>query len=228
MQLRNNFFSVALGLFLNATAWANITVPAGANFALPPGTGMDLACGNVSVSGSLLLGNSRLTGVKDVSVSSGGTLTAANSSVTMAGNFSGNGTVSAGSSSITMTDGCATTSSQLSGSLQFQNLTLQSSAGKSFVLAANTTLTISGVLTVSGTPGQPISLSASAGARIVLLPGASVVTTNGNITAPVERSSSIVGVPGLGDYGLPLLLLLMGATTYLANRKYQLFREIIK
>lgn len=228
MQVKTRILSFVLALFLNTTVSANIAVPAGASFKLSPGAGVDLACGSVSVSGSLLLDNASLIGVKDFSVNSGGALSANNASFSMAGDFNGNGTVSTGNSSLIITDGCATTSSRLSGSLLIKNLTLQSSSGKNFALAANTTLTVSGVLNLVGTPDRPVSLSASVGARVVLLPGASIATNNGNITAPVERSDSITSVPVMGNFSYVLLVLLMGAITYLTNRKYQIFRDISK
>lgn len=221
-------FAIAT-IWLSSASWASITVPAGSTLSLPAGAGLDLACGDVSVSGSLALGNATLTGIKDFAVNTGGALTASNANLTIAGNFSGSGQVSTGSSSLTVTDGCATTSSQLSGNLVFQNLNLQSGSGKGFSLAPNTTLTITGILRLTGTLGQPVTLGALVGARIVLMPGATVITTNGTVSAAVERSPGpLVAVPVMGGCAMLLLALSMLAGTVWATHKKQLLRESIK
>lgn len=221
-------FTRPIRLFLVSVVWfcspalASIAVPAGSSLSLPSGASIDLACGNVSVSGILGLGNATLTGVKDFSVNTGGFLSATNSSLSIAGNFTGDGPVSAASSSLTVTDGCSANSSQLSGKLQFQNLILQSSVGKPFTLAANTTLTITGTLRLIGTPGQPVILNGLSGARIILMPGSNVVTVDAIISAPIEHGTpTIVAVPTMSSLGLLLMVISLLSSAIFTYRNIQ-------
>ncbi|WP_289241766.1 hypothetical protein [Delftia sp.] len=122
------------------------------------------------------------------------------------------GSLNAGNNTIELRDGRDPGStSQLSGTLVVQNLTIKSSTGRTFVLPVGANITVLGTLTVEGVPGQPVVLQAASGTAVLinLGPGATVVRTNATVPATVQTgagpSVSAAAIPTLNEYGLMLL-----------------------
>jgi hypothetical protein len=96
----------------------------------------------------------------------------------------------------------------------FNNLTLSSSHGATFVIPSGSNITVNGTLTLQGTQRNPISLLASTSqlAVISLGPNAQVVQSNTSLTN-VQIGNAIVAqsIPTLNEYALGLLVLLMSS-----------------
>ena len=90
-----------------------------------------------------------------------------------------NGSLNAGNNTIELRDGCDPgNTSQLSGTLVVQNLTIKSTSGRTFVLPVGANITVLGTLTIEGVPGQPVVLQAASGTAVINRgPGATVNRT---------------------------------------------------
>ena len=157
-------FIAPLCLLVGATAQADINVPAGAWASLGGGS-MDLGCTDLIVSGNYDLGGGTLTGVRHVTVNSGGSLSfGAGGSVALAGNWANSGTITATGGTVSIGDdaGCPApiATSVISGNTTFHNLGITSSAGKLIQFAAGSVQTVEGALTLTGT-GVPLRIEST-------------------------------------------------------------------
>lgn len=108
--------------------------------------------------------------------------------------------------------------SQLSGTMVFQNLTLSSTTGRTFVIPVGSNITVLGTLTLQGAPGQSIQLVSSGGGTAVINLGAgatvsrSFTTVAGNVQ--IGAAQVAASIPTLSEYGIMLLVLILGLATY--------------
>ncbi len=152
-----------------AHAQSSLDVPAGASQTLAGGS-MDMACGDVSVEGTLDLVGGTLTGVRHLRVAAGGQLILGAGSITLAGNWANAGTLSADTGSVNFVDDAAcATQSTVSGNSTFHALTITSANNKLYQFAAGSTQTVQHALTLSGVQIQ--STTANSPATIHLLKG---------------------------------------------------------
>lgn len=152
-------------------ATAQLSVPAGGSFALGGGS-LDLGGTDLDVGGLFSLAGGNLNDAANIAIDSGGGFDGGTGQVTLFGDWSNAGNFVPGGSSVNFVDGGAP--SQIAGSTSFANLSFVSTTGKNYVFAAGSTQTIAGLLTITGTAGQPIQFrSSSAGqvANIDLLAG---------------------------------------------------------
>ncbi len=202
-----------------AMAFAQVTVPPDAGLHFPTGSVMGMACTGLEVSGAVSLEASQVQRAAGVQIEPGGTLAAGAGTVTVSGDWVNNGTFAAGTGTVIFDDACASGPIALAGTTVFNNLTLSSLNGRSFVLPQGSHITVNGTLTLQGTPAMPIQLASSGGGTAVLNlgPGAQVVRSNANVNANVQIGAAAVAVPTLSEAGRALaaaLLALAAAATF--------------
>lgn len=221
-MLRRLAAMAALCCGMVAPAWAQFTIPAGSSFDVPGGS-IDMGCLPVQVDGALNIMAGQFATSSSLSVTGTGTFNGGGGQLTVGGDLSNTGTFNAGAGSVILTDGCIGNTSQLSGNLVFQNLTLSSTTGRTFVIPAGTNITVLGSLTLQGAPGQNIQLVSSGGGTAVinLGPGAVVNRTFTTLAGNVQigGAPAATNIPTLNEYGLMLMALLMGMAALWHQRR---------
>ena len=202
---------------LNSGAFAQVIVPTGGTINVPAGGSMNLGCTALNVLGTFNLNSGQVSNTGDVTIAATGTLNGGQGTLSVSGNWSNSGTFIPGTGTVIFTDGCFLGPLQITGTTVFNNLTLTSGNGRTFVIPAGANITVNGTLTLQGTSGQPISLVSSSGqlAIINLGPSAQVIRNFANVSGNVQigAAPSVQGIPTLSDFGLILLALLMAGTT---------------
>ena len=206
---------------LNSGAFAQVTVPVGGTINVGSGS-MNLGCAALNVLGTFNLNSGQVSNTGDVTIFAGGTLDGGQGTLSVSGNWSNSGTFIPGTGTVIFTDGCALGPLQITGTTVFNNLTLTSSNGRTFVIPAGANITVNGTLTLQGTSGQPIALASSSAqlAIINLGPTAQVIRNFANVNGNVQigAAPSVQGVPTLSEFGLIILALLMAGTTLWRGR----------
>ncbi len=159
---------------------AQFIVPSGASVTLPGGS-IALACANLDVQGTMTLGAVPVGPAGNVSIGAGATLDAGASTLTVGGNWNNAGGFSAGTGTVVFADGCTSSPAQLTGATAFRNLTFTSGTGRSFILPAGALISVSGMVALTGTAGQPIQVASanpSQATSIVLGAAASINQAN--------------------------------------------------
>jgi hypothetical protein len=218
MGLTFGRFCIALflAMTLNTGAFAQVTVPVGGAINVGSGS-MNLGCAALNVLGTFNLNSGQVSNTGDVTIAATGTLNGGQGTLSVSGNWSNSGTFIPGTGTVIFTDGCAPGPLQITGTTVFNNLTLTSNNGRTFVFPPGANITVNGILTLQGTSGQPITL-ASSGAVINLGPSAQVISNFANVTGVQIGAQSVQGIPTLSDFGLILLALLMAGTTLWRGR----------
>lgn len=224
-----HFKNLVIGLALaiaSGTSFAQLVVPAGGSFDAGTFGGLDLACTGMLVQGSVTVGSSTISRATDVVVD-GGNLAGDSGTISLSGTFNNTGAFNAGTGTVAFTDDCVGPA-KIVGTSTFTNLSFVSTTGRTLVIPDGTSITVTGTLTLQGTPGAPISIVTASGAPAVinLAPGATVVRSN-VILAPgvgigAPLASNVASIPTLSEYGLMLLSLLLGALAWTRVRPRQL------
>lgn len=205
---------VALCCVLATPALAQFIIPAGGSFDVPGGATIDTGCVPVLVEGELSVNAGQFNTESNFDVAGTGVVNGNTGTLVIGGDLSSSGTFNAGSGTVELTDGCVGNTTQLSGTLVFENLVLSSTTGRTFVIPAGSNITVLGTLTLQGAPGQEIQLVSSGGgtAVITLGPGATVnqsfVSVAGNVQ--IGPAGVVQNIPTMSDLGLLLLTLLLG------------------
>jgi hypothetical protein len=210
-------------------AHADLVVPAGGSYALNGGSS-DLACTDLIVAGALSVDSGSLTGVRNVNIQAGGSITMTSGTLSLSGDWSNTGSFTAGSGLVSFVDlaGCATAGGTISGNTSFANLSFITATGKTYRIASGSTQTITQLLTIQGAPGLPLVLRGTTPgqpASIVLLGGQSTsnfgaadLIAPGNWIAP-NQTNAIAG-SGLtrifGDPNAPIPTMPLGVLALLA------------
>lgn len=203
---------LVLGL---GSAQAQLVVPVGGTVTVPPAGTVDLACTALDVQGSLSYSSGQINLANNVTI--GGTVNAGTGHLTVGGNWVNNGTFTAGTGTVSFVDGCNLTPAQISGTTVFNNLTLASTTGRSFIFPAGSSITVNGTLTLQGSPGNPVQIIApggQAGTSVIQLgPNAQVVRNHANVAGNVQIGNpppaSVQAIPTLGEWAMLLLGLLV-------------------
>jgi len=214
--------AVSLACAAAAPGWAQMAVPAASAYDVPAGHVTSLGCLALGVAGSSEIAGA-LHQVGDLSIAAGGTFTAPGV-VEVGGSLSNAGTFTASTGTVALVDGCGAAAGEISGTFVFNNLTLDSGTGRAFVIAAGADITVNGVLTLQGTPGQPITLGSQGGLPTVIRlgPGASVSRANAVVSPAVvlgASGASVSGIPALDGFALLALSALLGAAAFVSNRQ---------
>ncbi len=181
-------------LFCASVAHADFVVPAGGSVSLGGGT-IDLGCTNLSVGGSQQINSGNMLNTRNLSVQSGGVLDGGSGNIGLVGNWSNSGTFNAGSGTVLFSDNptCAT-SSTITGTSMFANLSLISANGKTYTFAAGLTQSILDALTIQGTSTTPIVINST-------IPG-----QQGNMFLAVGGTQNIQFVSVTDNYGTGQIL----------------------
>ena len=213
----------AMALCLCAPAAAQWSYPPGSSLDVPLGGSVDLGCLTLDMEGTLNLSGGTLTADTDVTFGAGATVTGSNGIISVGGNLSASGPIDTGSNTVVLRDGCIGNTTQISGNFVFQNLTLTSTTGRTFVIPAGANITVLGTLTLQGAPGQNIQLVSSGGGTAVinLGPGATVTRNNATVNGGVQigGAAAATNIPTLSEYGLMLMALLMGLAALWHQRR---------
>lgn len=209
---------------LSLTSWAQVSVPTGGDLVVPPGGAMNLGCTSLNVSGSFALNSGQLSSVGGVSIGSGGSVNGGSGTFNVSGNWSNSGTFVPGTGSVVFYDGCASGPITITGTTAFNNLTLSSSTGRTFVVPEGSGITVNGTLTLQGAPGQPITLASSgSGTAVINLgPGAQVVRSHVNVNGNVQIGASATkSIPTLGEWALVTLAMALGLLAFKNRRQFK-------
>ncbi len=219
--LNRMYFLVSALVFTASVTHAQVTVPPGGEINVPSGGNMNLGCNSLIVQGNFNVNGGQVSGAGGVNINTGGTVDAGSGSIVVSGNWSNSGNFVPGTGTVTFTDGCATGNIVISGQSSFNNLSLTSTSGLTFVVPAGSNITVTGTLTLQGTSGQPISLVSSSGqtAIINLGPNATVVNNNTNINNVQIGSPVPASIPTLSEYGLMALASLMLMLAYRQKKR---------
>jgi len=171
---------------LAETATAQLTMPPGGSLSIA-GT-LNLGCTDLNVQGSVLAGAGRIDQAATIDIASGGVLDGGASTMSLGGNWNNAGTFVPGTGTVALTDACGAAPGQLIGDTVFNNLTLNSANGRTFVVPAGHRITVTGTLTLQGLPGLPIQLASSSGltAYVTLGAGAQLVSSNATVPPSVQ------------------------------------------
>ena len=213
----------AMALCLCAPAAAQIVYPLGSSLDVPVGGSVDQGCLTLDMQGTLNLSGGTLMVDTDVTFGAGATVTGSNGIISVGGNLISGGPINTGNNNVILRDGCIGNTTQISGNFVFQNLTLSSATGRTFVIPAGANITVLGTLTLQGAPGQNIQLVSSGGGTAVinLGPGATVNRTFAIVNGGVQIGGAVAAtnIPTLSEYGLMLMALLMGLAALWHHRR---------
>lgn len=216
--------SVLALITLSLSSWAQVSVPPGGQLVVPSGGGLNLACTSLNVSGVFELNSGQVSSAGGVSIGTGGNMNGGAGTVNVSGSWSNSGTFVPGTGSVVFNDDCASGPISISGISTFNNLTLSSNNGRTFVVPEGSNITVNGRLTLQGLPGQPITLVSSGGgtAVIKLGPGAQVVRNNANVNGNVLIGAVATGatsIPTLSEWALAALAMILGLMTFMNRRQ---------
>ena len=209
---------LALSAILSSTALAQMVVPIGGTIDIPPGGAFSLGCSALDVQGVFNVSSGQVNDAAGVSIAGTGSVNGGSGTISLSGDWSNNGSFQAGTGSVVFTDGCASGPMQITGTTVFNNLTLSSTNGRTFVLPAGANLTVTGTLVLQGTSGQPIQLVSSSGqtAVINLGPQAQVFRNFATVAGTVQIGMQTVAhsIPTLNVYSLLALALLLATAAF--------------
>ena len=171
-------------------AFADLVVPAGANFTL--GGYIDMGCTDVVADGTLDLAGGTLSNVRNVLIGAGGQVNLGNGTISLAGNWTnGGGTLGLPGTVAIVDDVACATSSVISGNTTFGTLSITSSSGKLVQFAVGSTQTVQQSLVLTGT-GTPLRIESTTPAT----PSADL-----HLAAGATQSVSNVAVQGMSASG---------------------------
>jgi hypothetical protein len=215
--------------FLSTAAHADLVIPTGGSYALNGG-GTDLGCTDLIVGGTLQLDSGSLTGVRNVVIQAGGSITATSGTLSLSGNWSNAGSFVGGTGLVSFVDlaGCAPAGGLISGNTTFANLSFISAIGKTYQLVSGSTQTIMQQFVVQGAPGLPLVLRGATPGQPAFLGvgaaqstsyfGAADLVASGLWIAPNQNNAiNGSGVSRIfGDPNAPIPTLPLGALALLA------------
>jgi hypothetical protein len=219
IALRHFLASTVIAASFSGLATAQVTTPSGGTVSVPTSGTLSLGCNALVVQGGFDVGPGQVNNTGNVNINTGGVLNGSSGTLSVSGNWSNSGTFNAGTGSVVFTDGCAAGARTFTGNTVFNNLTLTSTTGRNFVIPSGTNITVNGTLTLQGTPGQPISLTSSAGQLAVINLGPSAQVIRNDVALGNVQIGAVTGVPTLSEYGLMLLAMLMAGSALWQQRQ---------
>lgn len=218
-SLSNSLLAALLSLPALMPAHAQTAIPSSGSLLLPGGV-LDLACTDLNVQGSTVLGAARIDQSGSVVIGASGTLNGGQGIITVGGNWNNSGSFIPGTSTVVFSDICGSGGGQITGPTTFANLTFSSTSGKPFILPAGHNITVTGNLVIQGSPGNPLQLLSSSGqtAYITLGPAARVTYTDSQVAPNVQIGAAVLGptaIPTLSEYAMLLLASMLIATAAL-------------
>ncbi len=230
MRIRNSCLCLALTL-TGAVGFAQGAAP---GLYVPPGSlldtsvfgsSLDLGCTSVLVEGALTVGGSTVQGATDVLVN-GGSVAGDTGTISLSGTFNNAGTFDPGTGTVAFVDTCGAGDAKIVGPTTFTNLSFVSATGRRLVIPSGTSITVTGTLTLQGTPGAPVSIVTADGmpAIINVAPGATVVRSNVTLQPGVTIGAPVAGtaspIPTMSESGLMVLSALIGMLAFVNRRRF--------
>ncbi len=172
---------------LGATlAHADYIVAANSTTSLNGGA-LNLSCTDLIVAGTLNLGSGAILNARNLTVQPGGIVQAGSGFIALSGNWtvSAAGQFVAGVSDVHFDENCGPGASVISGSTTFYDVHFNSTSGKNFVFAVNTTQTIVHLFEFTGTASVPSQFRSSAPGQVAyidLQPGGTQVISHVGVT----------------------------------------------
>jgi hypothetical protein len=222
--------AIGLGLAAPATA-GNLTVGTGSSLDLGTGS-LALGCADLDVSGTLSAGTVGVSGARDVAIHPGGVVNGNSATLSLAGDWANAGAFNPGSGTVQMVDGCALVGGVVSGNTSFAGLSLITGSAKQVSLAAGSTQSVTGLLSLQGAPdnrlvlrstasGSPAFLNATGGSSVGFLDvddidatgGHHILLSGNSVKGPNTPGWQLgIPVPVLAPLSLGVLALLLLAT----------------
>lgn len=225
-------------------ARADLIVPANGIVNLNGGQ-VDLACTDLVVAGTLLLGTGSVVNARNVTIQAGGVVDGGSGAIDLGGDWGNAGVFLAGTGNVRFRDLCSLASSNVTGSTQFHNASFVSTSGKNYVFAVGTTQTVSGILEIAGTTPNPIQFRSAtpgqvayirlepAGTQLIQHVGVTDVWATGQWLAPYLTNEGgggnarrwfgipddAVPIPVLGAFGQLALTILLAGLAALGLRR---------
>jgi hypothetical protein len=149
--------------------WRATAPPALAAFTVGGGSAVDFGdakvdfgCQDFVVEGQASSTAATLSGIANLTLTApAGSFAPGAASVTLGGDFTNAGSFTAGTSQINVTDACGGGSSRISGASSFYALSVTSGSGKTLVLPAGATQTVTHALTLQGAVGKLLRVTSS-------------------------------------------------------------------
>ena len=204
--------ALALTLCWVGPVAAQVYIPPGANLDVPAGSTVDLSCSSLSMDGTLNLNGGLLTMDQGAVFGNGSQVTGSGGAISVGGDFAAAAPMDLGTNSLTPRDGCnGGSSSQITGTIVVQNLTLSSTTGRTFVLPAGASITVLGTLTLQGAPGQPVQLASAGGTAVINLGPLATVSSNFATVPPSVQIGAVAvilaptAIPTLDEWALLIM-----------------------
>ena len=163
-------------------AFAGASLSAGAQVTIGAGSALQLgggnwqgACANLQVDGQLAVQQGQVAGWNNLAIGAVGQIDGGSGVIGVSGNFANGGAFVPGTSEVRSVDGCGATTSAFTGATQFYRLMASTTTGRTLVLQAGFTQTVTGALTLAGAPGNLLRVRSStpgSAALFDLAPGA--------------------------------------------------------
>ena len=199
LSLRLTYAFLAFVFFSNLGVTAELTIPANGSFSVPASATMQMGCADLNAGGATVLNAGQIQQAGNVSIPASGSFNAGSGSLQVGGNWTNNGTFVAGTSTVSFVSGCSAGNPTLSGTTTFNNLSLTSTAARTFIIESGHYTTVNGTLNLTGSPG-PVTLAPSAGstAYVALGPNAIYNSTNASVPSTVQIGNNGGGGGGGG------------------------------
>lgn len=120
---------------------------------------LNLGCGDLQVDGILSLGNSISSDIRHVAFT--GQLIGQSGVLNVTGDWLNSGLFESGTSTLALVDGCATTSSQMSGDSSFHDWSVTTSSGKQLIFTAGDEQNIANAVVFAGAAGNLLQIRSS-------------------------------------------------------------------
>lgn len=178
-----------------------VTVQAGATFDVGDGT-LGLDCGDLTVAGTLTVANGSIVTTRHVDIA-GGAFSLGTGSITLSGDWTNTGSFSAGTGSVNIVDGCATTTSAISGDSGFYDFNVTTTAGRLLQPTSGSSQTFNHDLTLVGTIANPLTIRSSSpgvAAIFTLINGASQNINGADVTDNDASGGQTIAPGPPGDF----------------------------
>ncbi|MBN8884806.1 MAG: hypothetical protein J0I77_03735 [Rudaea sp.] len=188
--------SALLACSLAVPAFAQISIGAGSAVQFGDAT-INFGCSDLSIAGQAGAAAGSLTGLRNFSVAPGGGFSAGNGQITLGGNFVNGGAFNAGGGAVGIVDACGSGTSQLSGATNFFRFAASTSTGKQLQLPANTTQSVAGALSLTGSAGNLLQVQSTApGQRANLAVATGAAQTIAYVAARDNAATAASIAPG--------------------------------
>jgi len=167
-RARSRLLALVCACLVAASAHADLTVPAGGQLSLGPGS-VDLACTDLVVAGTLQVNGGVLKNVRNVSIQSAGILNGGTGLIEVAGNWSNTGSFVAGTGRVNFREFCSAGAATITGDTVFHRASFVTASGRNYVFAVGSTQTIKSVLEISGAATNPIQFRSSAPGQVAFI-----------------------------------------------------------